>query len=88
MLYWAGAGLLAGWVMSRGLRGSRFGALAVIVGVVALVLVAAARRFETDALVACLVFWVAAQVAWFLGNLLTDGLRTDRDAEEAKTPLG
>jgi len=53
-----------------------------------LVLVAAARRFEADALVACLVFWVAAQVAWFLGNLLTDGLRTDRDAEEAKTPLG
>lgn len=92
MLYWAGAGLLAGWFMSRGLRGTRFGALATVVAVVVLVaaviLVAAGNRFQFDTLLSCLLFWITAQIGWFLGNLLTYTPSSGSDAEKAESPLG
>lgn len=89
MIYWAGSGLLIGWIVARWLRGSRLGAPMLIIVALALLLVAAAHRFEADVLLSCLAFWIAAQCAWFLAGLVADaGRRRETGAEQAESPLG
>lgn len=88
MVYWTGAGLLTGWVVSRWLRGSRYGALMLVLGGVVLLLIAAAQHFQAETLLACVAFWIAAQIAWFAGSLATDTLRRRDETEETERSLG
>lgn len=86
MVYWALAGLVAGGAISLGRPGSPYNVLTLIVGSVALVLVAAIQRFEVATLLSYGAFWVAAQVAWFVGGLVRDSLHPVVDAEGSKNP--
>ncbi len=69
MLAFAIAGGLIGWLASRRRAWSVF---LIVFSVMGSISVAAARRGEVDALVSIAAFWVAAQGAWFLAQLLAD----------------
>lgn len=73
MLIGSLAGLLVGWLLARRMPRPQFAVVLVVACLIALLLAAAADRFATPVLLACLAFWAAAQTGWFLSKLAADG---------------
>lgn len=64
--FWTAVGVMTGWLSSH--RDS-WGVVLLAVSGFGLAVLAAAHRFETEALLSVAVFWIAAQGAWFLTHL-------------------
>jgi len=73
--FWTATGVAIGWLSSH--RDS-WGVMLLALCGFALVVQAAASRFETEALFAVAVFWIALQGAWFLTQLVDDRRATAR----------